>query len=83
MLWARYVGWEHTCVAESFRVCKEAAQAVTPDVFWMGELSLRWAASFGMPPMAGACSPLLAAARHHRQRRGVAAMRVILQNKAG
>ena len=58
-LWARYLEWRHACVAESFRVCKAAAQALRPDVFWMGELGLRWSGSFDMPAMAGACTPLL------------------------
>ncbi|MDQ3701855.1 MAG: beta-galactosidase trimerization domain-containing protein, partial [Chloroflexota bacterium] len=79
-LWGRYVEWRHQRVAETFRRCAAAAQALNPDVFWMGELGLRWEGSFDMPAMAGACSPLLvttgnvvAAGRAVRSQAGLAA----------
>jgi hypothetical protein len=59
LLWARYVHWRHERVAGSFRFLKQVAQTTKPDVFWMGELGLRWQGSFDFPTMAGACTPLL------------------------
>lgn len=57
-LWARYVEWAYERVADSFRVVHEAARETKPDVFYMGELGLRWG-SYDLPSMAPTCSALL------------------------
>ncbi|HEV2125364.1 MAG TPA: hypothetical protein VGW38_21650, partial [Chloroflexota bacterium] len=59
LLRARYIRWRQERVADSFQTLSETARAMNPEVFWMGELGLRWEGSFDLPTMVGACRPLL------------------------